>query len=51
MLDFGIYFVDDKTRQAAKHDKIYKGYKFKYTKDLTNNNKGCKNGKLFNNTL
>lgn len=32
--DFGIIFYEEMLRQAAKYNKIYKGYKIKYTKDL-----------------
>lgn len=32
--DFGIVFYEEMLRQAAKYDKIYKGYKIKYTKDI-----------------
>lgn len=32
--DFGIYFEQEQARHAAKYNKIYKGYKFKYTKDI-----------------
>lgn len=32
--DFGIIFYEEMLRQAAKHNKTYKGYKIKYTKDL-----------------